>query len=144
MIRHAGLIARRIDGLWRGVLIEGPSGSGKSDLALRALDQGFRLVADDRVLVWTSQGRLYGRAPETLLGLVEVRGIGVTEVAPVGFCEIGLLARIEPPERMPEPATETVLGISVPLVAVSAFESSAPAKLSRAMETFDAAHKRRI
>ena len=61
MIRHAGLIARRMGGVWRGVLIEGPSGAGKSDLALRALDQGFRLVADDRVVVWTDAGRLgYG------------------------------------------------------------------------------------
>ena len=52
------------DGGWRGALIEGPSGAGKSDLALRALDAGFRLVADDRVVVWTSGGRLFGRAPD--------------------------------------------------------------------------------
>jgi len=144
MIRHGSLIARRVDGLWRGVLIEGPSGSGKSDLALRALDQGFRLVADDRVLVWADGGRLYGRAPDTLSGLIEARGVDVLKVQPVAFCEIVLLARLQSPERIPDPATETILGLSTPLVEVAPFETSAPAKLSRAMETFDAAHKRRI
>ena len=71
MILHAGLVARRQDGYWRGVLIEGASGAGKSDLALRALDHGFRLVADDRVVVWASGGALYGRAPDSLAYLGE-------------------------------------------------------------------------
>ncbi|TAJ71213.1 MAG: HPr kinase/phosphorylase [Phenylobacterium sp.] len=144
MIRHAGLIARRMAGVWRGVLIEGPSGSGKSDLAFRALAQGFRLVADDRVLVWASEGRLFGRAPDTLRGLMEVRGLDVVAVEPLPFCEIRLVARLGAPERIPDPATTTILGIAIPLLAVDPFETSAPAKLSRAMEAFDAAHKRRI
>lgn len=144
MIRHAGLIARRVGGRWLGVLIEGPSGAGKSDLALRALDHGFRLVADDRVLVWTSEGQLYGRAPDTLRGLIEVRGVGVLALEPVALCTIGLVARLEPPERIPDPATVAILGIDIPLLAVKPFEGSAPAKLSRAMQAFDAAHKRRI
>ena len=144
MIRHAGLIARRMDGLWRGVLIEGPSGAGKSDLALRALDHGFRLVADDRVLVWTDAGRLFGRAPDPLRGLIEVRGVDVLAVEPVPYCEVALLARLQTPERIPDSATEAILGVEVPLLAVEPFETSAPAKLSRAMEAFDAAHKRRI
>lgn len=144
MIRHAGLIARRVGGLWRGVLIEGPSGAGKSDLALRALDHGFRLVADDRVQVWVDAGRLYGRAPDVLHGLLEVRGVGVTPVAALAFCEITMLARLAAPERMPDSATEAILGLDVPLLSVDPFETSAPAKLSRAMESFDAAHKRRI
>ena len=144
MIRHAGLIARRVGGLWRGVLIEGPSGAGKSDLALRALDHGFRLVADDRVQVWVDAGRLYGRAPDLLHGLIEVRGVGVTSVAALPFCEIMMLVRLGAPDRMPDPATEAILGLKVPLLSVDPFETSAPAKLSRAMESFDAAHKRRI
>lgn len=143
MIRHAGLIARRRDGFWKGVLIEGPSGAGKSDLALRALDAGFRLVADDRVIVWTDAGRLYGRAPDPLQGLIEVRGVDVLAVAPVAFCEIVILARARTPERIPDHATETILGIQVPLLDVGPFELSAPAKLGRALEAFDAAHKRR-
>lgn len=144
MIRHAGLIARRMGGVWRGVLIEGASGSGKSDLALRAMDQGFRLVADDRVLLWASEGRLYGRAPDALRGLIEVRGVDVLALEPVAFCEVALLARLETPERLPDLTTEAILGIPLPLLAVEPFESSAPAKLGRAMQAFDAAHKRRI
>lgn len=144
MIRHAGLVARRLGGAWRGVLIEGPSGAGKSDLALRALAQGFRLVADDRVLVWTADGRLYGRAPDPLRGLIEARGIGVLTADPLPFAEVSLLVRLGEPERMPDPATEAILGIAVPLLAANPFEISAPAKLSRALEAFDAAHNRRI
>lgn len=144
MIRHAGLIARRIGGGWRGLLIEGPSGAGKSDLALRALDHGFRLVADDRVLLWTSAGRLFGRAPDALAGLIEIRGQGVTTAPALPFSEVTGLLRLGPAERMPEPATETILGIAVPLLAADPFETSAPAKLGRALTAFDAAHKRRI
>lgn len=143
MIRHAGLIARRVDGLWRGVLIEGPSGAGKSDLALRSLSEGFSLVADDRVLLWEAEGRLYGRAPQTLSGLIEARGVGVVAQTPVGFAEVTLLVKLAAPERMPEPTTETILGVAVPLLAADPFELSAPAKLSRALTAFDAAHKRR-
>ncbi|WP_337186206.1 HPr kinase/phosphorylase [Phenylobacterium sp.] len=143
-IRHAGLIARRIRGRWLGALIEGPSGAGKSDLALRALDHGFRLVADDRVLVWAGEGRPFGRAPAALRGLIEARGLGVIPVEPVAFAEIGLVVRLGTPERLPDPATETISGIDVPLLTASAFELSAPAKLGRALEAFDAAHKRGI
>lgn len=144
MIRHAGLVARRVDGRWRGVLIEGPSGAGKSDLALRAIDAGFRLVADDRVLTWASDGRLWGRAPDTLRGLLEVRGVGIAQVEPLPFCEIALVARVGTPDRIPDFATEAILGIDVRLLEVAALEPSAPAKLSRALMAFDAAHKRGI
>ena len=144
MIRHGGLIARRIGGLWRGILIEGPSGAGKSDLALRSLDHGFRLVADDRVLLWAADGRLWGRAPDTLRGLIEVRGVDVLRVEPVAFCEVALLARLRTPERIPADTTETILGVAVPLLAADPFEGSAPAKLGRALTAFDPARKRRI
>ncbi len=144
MIRHAGLVACRVAGRWTGVLIEGPSGSGKSDLALRALEHGFRLVADDRVLLWTCEGRLFGRAPDTLRGLMEIRALGILPVDFLPYCEITLVARLQPAERMPEFATEEILNIPTQLLDVAAFEESAPAKLRRALVAFDAAHKRRI
>ncbi|MDZ4372485.1 MAG: HPr kinase/phosphorylase [Phenylobacterium sp.] len=143
-IRHASLIARRVAGRWLGALIEAPSGGGKSDLALRALGQGFRLVADDRVLVWVSDGRLFGRAPDVLRGLLEVRGLDIVQVEPVVFAELGLIVRLGRPDRLPEPATEAISGVNLPLLAADPFELSAPAKLGRALEAFDAAHKRRI
>ena len=144
MIRHASLIARRLAGRWAGALIEGPSGSGKSDLALRALSQGFRLVADDRVLLWTSGGRLYGRAPDALQDLIELRGLDVTRVEALPLAEVVLVAALGRPERLPEPEDEVILGVKTPRLTIAPFEESAAAKLSRAMEVFDAAHNGRI
>lgn len=137
MILHAGLIALWTPGErgggWRGVLIEGPSGAGKSDLALRAIDEGFRLVADDRVLVWESGGRLFGRAPDNLFGLIEARGIGVVGERAIPFAPIALAVRCGEPERMPDPELVTYAGIAVPCLAVQPLAASAPAKLRRAL-----------
>jgi serine kinase of HPr protein (carbohydrate metabolism regulator) len=144
VILHAGLIAARLGGFWRGVLVEGPPGAGKSDLALRALNEGFTLVADDRVLLWAVEGRLFGRAPDTLAGLLEVRGLDVVRLDALPFAEIALIARCGTPQRIPEPASAALLGISRPLIEIDPKEASAPAKLSRALSHFDAAHKRRI
>jgi serine kinase of HPr protein (carbohydrate metabolism regulator) len=134
---HGGLVALRLGGRWRGALILGPSGVGKSDLALRALDAGFRLVADDRVAVWTSGAALYGRAPEPLSGLIEARGHGVSAESPIAFAEIVLAVRCveatQVIERMPGPDAEIIAGTPVPLARLDPREASAPAKLRRAL-----------
>ncbi len=144
MIRHAGLLALPWRGGWRGVLIEGPSGSGKSDLALRALAEGFRLVADDRVLVWASGGRPWGRAPNALAGLMESRGLGVLPVAALSFAPIVLAIRCEASpeavERFPAGETVDVAGFAVPLGALWPFDPAAPAKLRRSIEHLGADH----
>jgi serine kinase of HPr protein (carbohydrate metabolism regulator) len=138
VIRHAGLIALRIGRDWRGVLIEGPSGAGKSDLALRALDVGFRMVADDRVLVWASGGRNFGRAPDTLRGLMETRGAGVLPVAALPFCPVMLAVRCEASpeavERMPTGETLDLPAGPVPIRSLWPFDRAAPAKLRRIIE----------
>jgi len=144
LIRHGGLIAARVSGAWRGVLIEGPAGAGKSDLALRAVGQGFTLVADDRVRLWLSGGRLFGRAPAALEGLLEIRGLDVLRLPNLPLAEVALVARCATPERIPEPALEAFLGVSIPLIELDPRADSAPAKLRRALSHFDAAHKRRI
>ena len=144
MIAHAGLIAARLGGVWRGVLIEGPAGAGKSDLALRALDHGFSLVADDRVSLWLSEGALFGRAPDALNGLLEVRGLQVIPVPALPLAQVALVARCGTPDRIPEPQFAEILGVPVPRIDIDPREASAPAKLSRALDHFDAAHKRRI
>jgi serine kinase of HPr protein (carbohydrate metabolism regulator) len=137
-ILHADLIARRVGGLWLGVLIEGPSGAGKSDLALRALRRGFRLVADDRVMVFLSDGRLYGRAPETLEGLFEVRGLGVIPHDFLPFARIALKVTCAPSpagvDRAPEAGTARILGVALPTLAIWPFEVSAPVKLTAMLE----------
>ena len=136
-IRHAGLVALRQGGVWRGALVEGASGTGKSDLALRALDAGFRLVADDRVVVFQAGGRLYGKPHEALAGLIEVRGLGVVDVGAVPFCEVALVIRCvqdpEAVERLPDPRRVTITGVSVPVFDLWPREPAAPAKIRRMM-----------
>ena len=143
-VRHAGLIAARSNGPWRGVLIEGEAGAGKSDLALQALAAGFRLVADDRVMLWISAGRLYGRAPDALGGLIEVRGLGIAALNAVPLAEVVLAVRAGTPERMPDPAFIDILGLRVPALVLDLREPSAPAKLSHALSRFDGGSNRRI
>ena len=134
---HAGLIALYSAGGWAGVLIEGASGVGKSDLSLRCLTLGFRLVADDRTDLWTCEGRLFGAAPRPIAGLIEVRGLGVLPEPTLRFAEIRLAVRCLAPtdalERMPDPAARRLLGVSVPQVAVRSCEASAPQKVLRAL-----------
>ncbi len=138
MIRHAGLLALRHAGAWRGVLVEGPSGSGKSDLAARAMDAGLRLVADDRTVVFVSAGRLFGRAPDPLHGLLELRGVGVVRAPALRLAPIDLIVRcVGAPgevERMPAGVAIDILGVSTPALDLFAFEHCAPAKLRRALE----------
>ena len=134
MILHAGLVTTYLSGAWRGVLIEGASGAGKSDLAIRLLEQGFRLVADDRVLAWNCDGVLFGRAPDTLANLIEARGLGICAEPALRFCRIVLAARCEPAERLPDPAFNDYAGLSIPLISIAPLEASAPAKLRRALQ----------
>lgn len=144
MILHAGLIALRFGRDWRGVLIEGASGSGKSDLALRAMQEGFRIVADDRVLVWASGGRTFGRAPDALHGLMETRGAGVLPVGPLPFCPILMAVRCEPSpdavERMPDGGTLDLPAGPVPIRSLWPFDRAAPAKLRRLIEHLGHGH----
>ena len=144
MVVHAGLIALLHREYWRGVLIEGPSGAGKSDLALRALDLGFRLVADDRVELWISGGRLFGRAPDALAGRIEVRGLQVVAEPHLPFAEVLLTVRCGTPPRIPEPQFAEHMGLPVPLIVLDPLAASAPAKLRRALSHFDEAGNRRI
>jgi serine kinase of HPr protein (carbohydrate metabolism regulator) len=137
MIQHAALVAARADGRWRGALIEGDSGRGKSDLAARALDHGLRLVADDRTRVFVSGGRLFGAAPRVLAGLIEVRGVGVVTLEPIPTAEIVLRVRcVATPtevERMPEAVRERMLGVEIRRIDLWPFEASAPLKLILAL-----------
>ena len=143
MIVHAGLVAKKFSGQWRGVLIEGPSESGKSDLALRVLNLGFRIVADDRVALFVAKGRLFGRAPAPLTGLLEVRGLGITWFDPVPFADVSLVVsciKSGDAERLPRKKRSILIaGVRIPLAEIPALEASAPAKLCRAFEVLGSA-----
>ena len=136
-ILHATLIAAHRQGRWLGVMLQGSSGAGKSDLALRALAAGWRLAADDRVRVWISGGALYGAAPASLADLIEVRGLGVAREPALPFVRLALAVEASGPaapmERMPEPNRLDLLGIALPHLRLALCEPSALAKLDRAL-----------
>jgi serine kinase of HPr protein (carbohydrate metabolism regulator) len=137
MMVHATVIARWRSGLWRGVLLFGASGSGKSDLALRAIETGWRLVADDYALVWRSGGGLWARAPETIVNRIEARGLGVVPEPALCFAQAVLAVKCEsgPIERLPDPEVVHVDEMAIPCVRLHPFEASALAKLERALST---------
>jgi len=137
MIVHAGAIARFDRGGWRAVLVFGESGSGKSDLALRALQAGWRLVSDDYSEVWSSGGALWARAPETIAGRIEARGLGIEGEPALGLARVCLavICRTDEVERLPEPETVRVAEVATPCVRLNALHASALAKLDRALST---------
>ena len=128
LLIHATAVA--IDG--RAVLLRGASGSGKSDLGLRLIDAGGRLVADDQSELRRLGGMIVVRAPATIAGLIEVRGVGLFRVDALAEAPVALIADLvatETIERLPAPRSETILGVALPVIAVAPFEASAAAKL---------------
>lgn len=136
---HATSVA--IDG--HGVLIVGPSGSGKSDLALRLIDRGARLISDDYTCVSCGDGGLLLNAPANIaermeirhLGIIDLRKIGLDLMAPLAITRARLAVKLEDrPERMPQPdAMMTLAGHRLPLVILAGLEASAPIKVEWAL-----------
>lgn len=129
MLLHATGVVR--DG--HAALLTGPSGAGKSDLALRLIDRGWTLLADDYVGIALREGSVRALAPEATRGLIEVRGIGLvrissTDEAPVALI-VDLVAEVE---RMPEPVTRLLLGVALPCFTLDPWQASAPIKLELA------------
>lgn len=124
----------------RGVLLRGGSGSGKSDLALRLIDRGAELVADDQVALSREDGWLIARPPASLAGLIEVRGIGIVRGAVLAQAPVLLLVDLvaaEAVERMPAPSHETFADTTVSRIALNPFEASAPLKVELALGRLD-------
>jgi len=129
---HSSTVA--LDG--RAVLISGPSGSGKSDLALRMLDRGFTLVSDDRTILRRLGGKLIASAPDTIKGKLEVRGVGIVEMKTVANVPVALVVELTSEiSRMPDDDQERlILGAGIPLINVDALTASAPSKVALALE----------
>jgi HPr kinase/phosphorylase len=126
-----------------GVLLRGPSGSGKSDLALRLIDAGAMLVADDGVELRLDGARLMAAlpstAPESVRGRLEVRGLGLLPVPSIAAAAVALaldMVTAGTIERLPEPQTIQWLGIDVPLLRLDPATVSAAAKVRLAVRTF--------
>lgn len=135
MLVHATAVA--IEG--EALLLRGPSGAGKSDLALRLLEGGARLVADDQSEVSRRGDRLWVRPPAALAGLIEVRGLGILRLEALAEAPLALVVDLVPPEaveRLPQAAVENLLGVAVRRLALAPFEASAAAKLRFARRAF--------
>jgi RNase adaptor protein for sRNA GlmZ degradation len=127
---HATAVA--LDGV--AVLLFGRSGAGKSDLALRLIDRGWKLVADDRVVVFVVDGVPMARAPEQLAGLIEVRNVGIMDEPALAEAPIVMAIDLEQDsDRLPEPRVRQIAGVDVPLVAIDPFGESAVLKVERAL-----------
>ncbi len=126
---HASCVAIAGD----GVLIRGPSGAGKSDLALRLIDQGAQLVADDYTELRLVARQVLASPPERLRGLLEVRGLGIVRLQPtpdpVPLALVVDLAAAAAIERLPSPALTELLGQDIPVMRLAPFDPSAGARL---------------
>ena len=129
----------------RGVLLLGSSGSGKSDLALRLIDSGAKLVADDRTILFTAKGALHARAPASIEGLIEIRGLGIVELpvrANVKSVKIALVVRLGredarlPHHRLYRAPASLKLITAPPQIALNARFASTPAKIRAALAAF--------
>lgn len=117
-----------------GVLLLGPSGAGKSDLALRLIDRGASLVADDQCELAEIAGQLHCAPPPTIAGRIEVRGLGIIERAWTGPVPLLLAVRLtDRTERMPDPVIEEIVGHVLPAFRINALEASAPIKVELAL-----------
>ena len=128
---HGTLVADGRD----GVLLRGPSGSGKSDLALRLMAPpwSWQLVADDQIILERDGDTVVGTTPLSIAGKLEVRGIGIVAVSAAASARVRLIVDLVPRSgvpRLPEPATETLLDLPIPVFRLHAFEASAPHKVA--------------
>ncbi|MBK5265787.1 MAG: HPr kinase/phosphatase C-terminal domain-containing protein [Alphaproteobacteria bacterium] len=122
----------------RAVMIEGRSGSGKSDLALRLIDRGAKLVSDDYTMARRKGKLLLASPPTNIAGKIEVRSIGLIEMEYISDVPVALVVQLfDVVDRMPlTPELRVVAGISVPVMKIAPMENSAPIKVELAMKTF--------
>ena len=123
----------------KGILLIGPSGSGKSDLALRLIkEKQAVLIADDRTNIELISGTIIASCPQTIQGLLEVRGIGIVKMPYKEKSKISLIIELannlEQIERLPQVETTTLLGIKIKKIHLYPFELSAVHKVALACD----------
>ena len=132
---HASCVA--ING--HGVLLLGKSGAGKSELALRLIDEGAKLVADDRTDLFVRNGALMARAPATIAGLLEIRGLGIIACPFAKNAKLALVVELggEGP-RLPRPRfyNAPLPGRPVPIITLDGHAAAATARIRTALAAF--------
>lgn len=118
----------------KGVLLLGASGAGKSDIALQLIDGGATLVADDRTILFVKSGALHAKAPASIKGLIEIRGVGIAKMPVLASVRLALAVRLgDEKERLPRPAFYRALHTKVPQIALDARFASTPARIRAAV-----------
>jgi serine kinase of HPr protein (carbohydrate metabolism regulator) len=118
----------------QGVLLLGPPGAGKSDLAIRLIDRGAELVADDQLHVVCRGTELFGSAPDRIGGMIESRAVGILRLPYRRTCRLVLAVRLgDPAERLPGPRSYPLLGASLPLIMLDPRLPSAAATVRLAL-----------
>lgn len=120
-----------------GVLIRGSSGQGKSDLALRLIDRGAKLISDDQVDIIREGNDLLLSPPPPLAGKLEVRSLGIWEREYLSGVALKLIVDLKQhPDRLPlDRQVMILLGIKVPSCTLNAMESSAAIKAEWALQS---------
>jgi len=136
-IFHATLI--ELNG--KGILLQGKSQTGKSDLALRLINRyNAVLVADDIVIIENKNGILQGYAPNNLAGLLEIRGLGIVKypykIQTEILMSVHLVDSLKKITRMPKICKENILGLEIMQIDLYAKEDSAPDKILAAFLVF--------
>ena len=120
------------------VLLRGPSGAGKSDLALRLISAGAHLVSDDYVELQELGGKIWAHAPQTIAGMIEVRGLGLINMPYISGVRVGLACDLTPKdtiERLPDEQRWLKIGsCRVPLMPVDPETPSAPDRITLALD----------
>ncbi len=114
-----------------GVMITGESGSGKSDLALRLIDNGATLISDDVTICKKKTDEIYLFCPVQTKGLLEVREVGIVTVPFVEKVKLKMVVKLtdEHLERLPDQKFLKILGIKIPLLRIDGKSTSAVAKI---------------
>lgn len=124
----------------QAVVIQGPSGSGKSDLALRLIDRGALLISDDITLIARVGGALRVRAPDTIRARMEVRGVGIVTVPQVDDVPLALIVRlVDVVPRLPERRARLIAGVEAREILIDPRPASAPILIELALRQPEAA-----
>lgn len=132
MLLHASCVA--LGGA--GLLLLGAPGAGKSSLALRLMERGWSLVADDQVRLAATEQGLTASPPEGLAGCLEIRGLGLFHALPHGPAALALVARLAPSPaipRLPAPGRWLALDRALPEFALDPIDPAAPEKATWAL-----------